>query len=513
MTIRSERYTRFSPLDPYNANVWVNNNPFITADPVLLSRPQLDDVQTLLPDPFWAGHTDAIACYWKVWELAFQHIGQPTPENGFVAPFIDTAFWYPGIFMWDSTFMMMFTRYGRRAFPFQGTLDNFYAKQHPDGFISRQINHQTGADAFFRFDPVSTGPNILGWAEWEYYRDTGDTERLARVFPALVAYHQWLRRYRTWPDGGYWTTGWGCGMDNQPRVPFTSEADLWMEHAHQVWADACLQQIFAARLLTQMAAALGRSADIPDMAAEIESLTEYVNCWLWDETSAFYYDADRERRRLTTKSIGAYWALLARTLSDTQVRRFTAHLNDPATFNRPHRVPSLSADHPNYDPQGGYWMGGVWDPTNYMVLRGLTEVGQHGLAHEIGLNHVSNVTQVFKATGTVWENYAPDAAPRPGTPAKDDFVGWGGVGPVAGLLEYVFGLRADAPNNTLTWDVRLTDAHGVRRYPFGRTGWIDLRCERRDHTDERPQITATSTVPLTLRVRWGDHVDTYDLQS
>ena len=42
---------------------------------------------------------------------------------------------------------------------------------------------------------------------------------------------------------------------------------------------------------------------------------------------------------------------------------------------------------------------------------------------------------------------------------------------------YVFGLRADVPSATLTWDVRLTEAFGVRGYPFGsEEGCLDLEC-------------------------------------
>src|SRR6185295_3293683 len=63
---------------------------------------------------------------------------------------------------------------------------------------------------------------------------------------------------------------------------------------------------------------------------------------------------------------------------------------------------------------------------------------------------------------------APESA-APGTPSKPDFVGWTGLPPIAVLLEYVLGLRPDAPARRLLWDVRLTDAHGVRRYRWAAT--------------------------------------------
>lgn len=70
-------------------------------------------------------------------------------------------------------------------FPFQRTLDNFYAKQHPDGFICREIKAD-GADCFERYDPVSTGPNLMPWCEMVYYHQFGDMERLHKVFPYFV---------------------------------------------------------------------------------------------------------------------------------------------------------------------------------------------------------------------------------------------------------------------------------------------------------------------------------------
>ena len=98
---------------------------------------------------------------------------------------MDTAF-NDCLFMWDSAFILAFGRYGRRAFDFQRTLDNLYAKQHADGFICREIGTLDGLDRFERFDPASTGPNAVSWSEWEHYMSTGDRERLSRVFPSSL---------------------------------------------------------------------------------------------------------------------------------------------------------------------------------------------------------------------------------------------------------------------------------------------------------------------------------------
>jgi hypothetical protein len=492
-------------IDTHRREPRVGENAFARMLPEDVPRPSFGDAWGSLPQPFWDGHQGAMDCYRRTWELAFANLRRPEPESGFVSSFIDTAF-NDCLFMWDSAFILLFARYGRRAFDFQRTLDNLYASQHPDGFICREISTFDGKDRFERFDATSTGPNVIPWTEWEHYGDTADRERLGRAFPVLVAYHRWLRRHRTWRDGTYWTSGLGSGMDNQPRFPHrpTGEAG-WPErltyHGHAVWIDACLQQVLSADLLLRMADVLGRLDEVADLREERDRLSLTVNERLWNVETAFYHDELADGTLSRVKTVGAFWALLAGVVPQERIAPFVMHLEDPETFKRPHRVPSLSADHPEYNPDGGYWLGGVWPPTNYMILRGLDRTNYHTLAHEISREDLDHVVSVFEETGTLWENYAPERA-APGNRAKDDFVGWSGLAPVAGLFEYVFGLRADAPNGRLLWDVRLLERHGVYGYPFGRNGVLDLSCAARTSAGEEPEIQVRSTVPLQLTVRW-----------
>jgi glycogen debranching enzyme len=292
-------------------------------------------------------------------------------------------------------------------------------------------------------------------------------------------------------------------MDNQPRLPTGRPyADPEHYHGRMTWVDATLQQILSARRLVQMGQVLGAAAEVADMRDEADRLARLANDRLWSDADRFYCDRFDDGGSNHVKSVAGYWALLAGVVPPARLAPFLAHLEDPRAFKRPHRVPSLSADHPSYDPRGGYWRGAVWAPTTYMVLRGLTTVGRDALAHEIARNHLDNVVAVFQKTGTVHENYAPESA-TPGTPSKADFVGWTGLPPIAVLLEYVFGLRPDAPARRLLWDVRLTEAHGVRRYPFGPDVSIDLRCGARGAPTDPPRIEATATAPVEVEVRWA----------
>lgn len=488
-------------------NKYLDENIFLKEKPDTTRPPSFDQIKPLLPEPHWPANPDAIKCYWSIWEREFAHLHQVTPENGFVSPYLEPPF-SGDIFMWDDCFDMMFGSYGHHAFNFIGTLNDFYCKQHKDGFICRQISMSNGQDIFEKFNPVSTGPNLMPWAEWEYFLNFSDTNRLKKVFPPLLAYYQWYMTWRSWPDGSYFSSGWGCGMDNQPRLPKGEGFDPRFSTGFMSWIDITLQQIFVGKILIQMADVLDRKEDVKNIETEVEKLTTYVQTNMWDEKSAFFYDRYRDGSLNHLKSVAGYWALLAGVVPPEDVDRFIAHLDNPDEFKRAHRVPTLSADDPGYVRGGGYWCGAVWAPTTYMVLRGLTKYGRDSLAHDIALNDLDNVVKVFTETGTFWENYIPDGTQGSG---MKDFVDWDGLIPINEMIEYVFGIRPNVREGIIVWDVRLLDEHGIRNYPFGKDGLVNLICKKREKITDKPQITVSSNVPFKLKLIWADGSEVIDV--
>ena len=483
----------------YITSSYYEENSFKNAHTEIL--PAFKNVKNDLPVPVWDGHDNEIECYYKAWEIAFGNLRNPAEDSGFVSPFIDTAF-NGNLFMWDSCFILMFCKYAAHIFNFQQTLDNFYAKQHKDGYICRELREEDGKDRFTRFDPASTGPNIMPWCEWEYYTVFKDKERLKRVFPCLLAYHKWLKDNHTWRDGSYWSSSFGCGMDNiKSRMPLGT--NLLFSNAHMVWADVNFQQIFSGKILLETAKIIGRENEelVAEIAEETKHLERLVNEKLWDGKTNYYYDLWRDGRLNYAKTVGSYWALAADAVPKDRLAPFIAHLDNKNEFKRPHRVPTVSADDKNYTPTGGYWNGAVWAPTNYMVLKGLDKNGYNDLAYDIALNHLENVAKVFKKTGTVWENYAPEYIEK-GSNSRPDFVGWTGLVPIAVFFEYVLGIRANPENNSISWHVNRTERHGIMQYPLGSGGNVDLICEKRSDENEKPVIRINSDKSVTVEVFW-----------
>jgi len=422
--------------------------------------PVFAQTRAKLPAPIFDENPDAVRCYWKSWELAFDHFRRPAPGSPFVSNYIDENF-NDSLFLWDTAFMTMFCNYGHPYVPGIQSLDNFYCTQLEDGEIVREVSEITGAPnpASQPGTPDSLNHPILAWAEREAYRLSGDRRRLATVYEPLRRYYRAYEKIRD-EASGFYRTSW-ASMDNSPRLDGGRLA---------CGIDTTAQMVLFARDLAYIARRLDRDADAALYEAEAAALAEKINRRLWDEPSGFYYDWAVGGRRHDVQTIAGFWPLLAGVATPRQAERLAAQLDDPRKFRRAHRVPTVAADQPGYHRDGHYWRGGVWTPTDTMVVRGLERYGRDAQARDIALNHLDNVVEIFRRTGTVWEYYAPDAiAPGKDPAPRRDFVGWTGVCPIVYLIEYAVGIRADAPSNTVTWELRSEARCGVERLWFGGT--------------------------------------------
>ena len=480
--------------------------------------PKFAETRDRLPAPIFDEHPVYVQMYWKTWELAFRNFYEPPSGSGFVSQFMDAAF-NEKIFQWDTCFLTMFCNYGYPLVPGIGSLDNFYAKQHEDGEICRAIIRSTGQDypgglnrerknLFSRGSRFSVSyvgreapqpPPILTldalnhplftWAELECVRATGDRSRLKLVYEPLVRYYRALQKYIRQGNGLY-MTDW-ASMDNSPRVPYLTGGGTAV--------DTSAEMVLFANQLAEIADLLEKTGEAAAFRNEAGDLARIINEKMWDPKRKFYFDLTVDGKQAPVKTIAAFWTLLAGVASPEQADALAAELHNPASFGRKHRVPTTPADQAGFDPAGGYWRGAVWSPTNTMIIRGLERYGKQSLAREIALEHLHTIGEVFLKTGTVWENYAPDSR-KPGSPAKRDFVGWTGIVPILYFFEYEIGLKPDAPNNRLTWELSSTKRCGCDRFRFnGHT--VSLLAEP-DAVSGRTELTVKSDGAFQLRVRY-----------
>jgi glycogen debranching enzyme len=289
-------------------------------------------------------------------------------------------------------------------------------------------------------------------------------------------------------------------MDNVPRLKPGYHVSY--SNGKMIWIDACLQAALSCDILIRMNEVLEGEDDVSDLVEEKARLEQLINTKLWDEETQFYYDLWDDDTLNGVKHLGGYWSLISHAIPHERVAGLVSHLTNENEFNRPTPVPTLSYDHPLYCPEGDYWRGSAWAPTNYMVLKGLERNGYDALAHDIAKNCLENVLAVFREDGTLYENYAPEAA-APGNPAKKDFVGWSGLFPISILFEYVFGIRPQARERRIRWDLRLLEKHGIMNYPLGDLT-VDLICEKRQNRDDEPIVTVRCDQPVEVELCYGN---------
>jgi glycogen debranching enzyme len=407
--------------------------------------------------------------YQKALAITRSKIRGGDSEVFFKKPFIDAAF-SKNIFLWDTCFMCCFAKYHLNELPVYQALDNFYDRMEEDGYICREYR-QDGRPLWSKDHPVSINPPLLAFAEWELYKVTEDTSRLRAVYPTLKKNFEFhVQRYMMEDDLFYGDT-LGMGMDNIPRAPRDWEPnegnglthhelgeklaslnvsdeeklqffiEQYVETKQGIWnkqarlVDFSAQMAMFAIQLIEMAKRTGNDADIPEFERIQKSIKKALNEKCWNEKDAFYYDLGFDKQ-VQRRHIGMYWALLGKIVPEERMEAFLRHLRDPDEFYRKTPLPALSAADPDYVGWGDYWLGGVWAPTVYMVLRGLSENGEHELAKDLSARVYKNVATVFEATGTFWENYAPDLVSY-GMPAKKDFCGWTALIPIAIYREYI----------------------------------------------------------------------------
>lgn len=423
-----------------------------------------EQLRSKLPVPILTDDAGWLDLYWRAWSIAYDKIRTPDEQTGLVG-YCDAAFSH-NIFQWDTCFMLRFLRYSPQIFKAFGSLDNFYLKQHDDGFICREINSVSGADFWEKDHKSSINPPLFSDAEWSLYSLTADDERVSRVLPPLIRYHHWLSMNRRASDGvGYWTTALASGMDNSPRAYDQGGLDVHEGYGY-TWLCMTAQMALSTMRISQLAAVAGEEEIAERFRAEYEMLAEYVRATFWNDDGGFYADRQPDGAVSNVLTPATCWPLLLPGEPEERVARIESALLDERRLGRAHLVSSLSADHALYDSRGNYWRGSVWPPMVYLAAAAMSNCGHHEAASRIADNHLSMLGAVFRKTGTFWENYAPDSTER-GQIARPEFVGWAGCGPIAMLIETVIGISVSAANRHVHWRLGRQDRHGLENMKMG----------------------------------------------
>ena len=385
-----------------------------------------------------------------------------------VGPRIATGGKFDGHFLWDAAFSVFWAVHAPAgALPIASTLDNFYRFAEPDGYIGREFLAD-GTPVWDPEHPISFNPPMFAWAELELADSPcAESERLAKVYPALVRHHQsCVRKFRR-PDGLYFSCGLGCGMDDLPRwphgftpaqraaggIPLTERSlggrsrDIWTRWLHRCaadhswnrqagWIDMSAAMALDARSLAEIAMRVGRPDETREFNAEHAALAEAINRLCWDEATGFYYDVT-DGGIIRRRHLGALWTLVSHVAPPERVERMIATLFDPAVFYRTVPLASLEAGDPDYTPEKEYFKGPAWPNLNFLAIRGLCEYGHRTEAEKLARLWYNCCAALYEKTGGIYENLSSEQFDHPKERSFPDYAGHGCLTPVA--LPAMFG--------------------------------------------------------------------------
>jgi neutral trehalase len=387
---------------------------------------------------------------WAHWERGFSavydrllrnlHLPNGFHETRYARP--SPRFW--GVYLWDSAFISQVWR------PWDvqtaRSVNRAVLAKADRGRLQHYVNRFLSSDR--------TQPPVMTWAVWQNYRWDRDKEALARAYPQLVAYHEWLFDHRRLDCGlFFWADPYESGMDNSPRFDAQDgSADLDTRQLAAV--DLSSYVVLQSETLGKMARALGREAQAEHFSVQADRLSTLIDSLLWDDQSGVYFDRNVATGRLVdVKTVASLTPLFAGVPDSGRARRLRGHVLDSTSFHAAIPVPSVAMDEPAFEKD--MWRGPTWVNTSFMVLEGLRRYGFDRAASELAYKLVDGVYRTYENTGDIAEFYDPNRydfeelhrkegnlwkrltlgdSPRP------NFVGWSGLTNTI-VLEHLVGYQ------------------------------------------------------------------------
>jgi putative isomerase len=260
---------------------------------------------------------------------------------------------------------------------------------------------------------------LAAWAVWEVFSRSADKNFIRELYPKLVAYHKWWYANRDHDQNGLCEYGstdgtriaaaWESGMDNAVRfdkaIMQQNNATAWSLNQESVDLNAYL---YAEKLyLAELATALGKIKAAAGWAKEASNLKQKINQAFYDNTKGYYYDKFVGSPALITIEGPEGWIPLWSGISDKQQAVAVGKImNNPRKFNTLLPLPTLTADHPEFNPKKGYWRGPVWLDQFYFGIAGLKKYGQQSLANTLTKKLLKN-SKGLLSDQPIHENYHP----------------------------------------------------------------------------------------------------------
>ena len=334
--------------------------------------------------------------------------------------------------LWDSAFhAIVLSSYDVSMA--EDELYNLYEAQKEDGRIPHEVFlSKEFCKLFWKVDdysPWTTQPPVIAIAVELIARRGGSTGFLKKSFEALDKYDRWFRECRDadrdqlmsyidylesgWDDSVRWDHAISRFKED-PRTYRERYCEARMAPVEAV--DLNVYVYLQRRVLAKLARRLGLKREAEEYEELASETGDGIRRQMWDEETGFFYDIWEDTHEpIKVKTPAAFTTLYAGLASRRQAGRLVEHLLNPDEFWTTFPLPTVSADDPNYDPEG-YWRGRSWLNMIWFTYWGLRRYGFNEEARRLAERVLD-----FMARGpTCNENYNS----RTGAPLGAPDFGW-----------------------------------------------------------------------------------------
>jgi putative isomerase len=266
----------------------------------------------------------------------------------------------------------------------------------------------------------NTKPPLAAWAVFEVFKATQDTAFVREMLPNLLKYHQFWYTYRDHNKNGFCEYGstdgtlvaaaWESGMDNAVRF---DGADM-LQNGPKAWSMAIESVDLNAYLLKekdflrQLLMVLGQQDKAKEMGEQSRDLLKDFSARFYDQGMGCFYDHSLATGKLINAPGPECWMpLWAGIATKEQAANIAKVLMDTSMFNTYMPFPTLSRNHPKFDPGKGYWRGPVWIDQAYFALKGLELYGFKEEKKALSQALFKHAEGLVNSSGPIYENYHP----------------------------------------------------------------------------------------------------------
>lgn len=324
--------------------------------------------------------------------------------------------WFHGFWAWDSwKHAVAIAKYDTLLASEQ--IKALYDYQTKEGFIPDCIYRDTTIE---QHNYRNTKPPLSAWAVWEVYEQSQEVKFLTELYPKIVKQHKWWYANRDHDNDGLCEYGstdgsliaakWESGMDNAVRfdnskIIQNSETSYSLD---QESVDLNAYLFAEKRYLIRMAIVLGKKEDVKAFELQAQTLKEKIQRQFFDPATGWFYDTSLNGEKFIVVMGCEGWVpLWAEVATKKQAEAVKNNMMKPSCFNTKIPFQTLSASHPDFKPDRGYWRGPNWLDQSYFGIRGLHNYGYHQEAYRASHKLIHNAEGVLIKGKSIRENYQP----------------------------------------------------------------------------------------------------------